>query len=374
MSICITKERDEYMKRIEGVVIATTNQRKIEEYSEYLKEYMDCPIYTLKDFPDISFDVEETGKTYEENARIKAKDAYEKLNAKGKYMVIADDSGIEIDALPGELGVHTARFISADTPYPDKTDEILKRMSDITSFSRRSARMVSTLVVIFPSGKDVIIEGIQDGHIAFPHEKYGYDLLGFENIFMDGNHFHTRKWDRENGKLSKSSRKYASDILKHHIEFYEDIEEVSDTLIGELLYRTMVSHVYGFMLNESNINESIKQDTNIIKIFFTVPESYSDDIPYIKEFPMNVLIKNFKTAVMLSILQTMSDEINVEKWNDEIDDLIDLFFIPKIKFFMKTRDGETWTKESYEQKKEECKTSLNKAVEYEKEKSRYKEV
>lgn len=362
------------MRRIKGVVIATTNQRKIEEYSEYLKEYMDCPIYTLKDFPDISFDVEETGETYEENARIKAKNAFEKLDAKGKYMVIADDSGIEIDALPGELGVHTARFISADTPYPDKTDEILKRMSDITSFSRRSARMVSTLVVIFPSGKDVVIEGIQDGHIAHQHEKYGYDQLGFENIFMDGNHLHTRKWDRENGKLSKSSRKYTSDILKHHVEFYEDMKKVSDDLTSELLYRTMVSHVYGFMLNESNINESIKQDTNIIKIFFTVPESYSDDIPNIKEFPMDVLIKNFKMGVMLSILQTMGDEFNIEKWNAEIDDLINLFIMPKIKFFMKIRDGKTWTKESYEQKKEEYETLLSKAVEKVKEKSGYKEV
>lgn len=141
-------------------------------------------VHLPKEF-NISFDCEETGTTFAENAMLKAKALFEQAK-KLNMPVLADDSGLIVDALPGLLGVRTARFGSKDSepvlPAHEKNLLLLKMMKDVPE-DKRTAVFVCSLVMIFPNGKIFTSEGRANGYIL--HEETGEHGFGYDPVFFN---------------------------------------------------------------------------------------------------------------------------------------------------------------------------------------------
>ena len=155
------------------VVIASRNKGKI---AEILQIFADVPfrMRTLADFPDAP-DVEETGKTFAENARLKAV----AIAKHSKLWALADDSGIEIDALGGRPGIHSARYAGGDGANNEK---VLRELEEITD-GKRTARFRAAMVVADPQG--VILaesEGSVEGLIT--RELRGSAGFGYDPLFL----------------------------------------------------------------------------------------------------------------------------------------------------------------------------------------------
>ena len=129
----------------EKIIFATSNQGKMDEIRMIMK---DCPlpIVSLKE-AGIDADIEENGKTFEENAIIKA-ETIMKLTG---CLTLADDSGLEVDYINKEPGVLSARYLGYDTPYDIKNQSIIDRLKDAKG-EERSARFVCAIAASFPDG------------------------------------------------------------------------------------------------------------------------------------------------------------------------------------------------------------------------------
>lgn len=163
---------------IQRLVIATHNVKKGGEMLTILGRALPgVELLTLNDFPPHP-EPEETGSTYEENAAIKAVDAARHTNE----WCLADDAGLEIDALPGELGVFSKRFAGEETSFPDKMAIILDRMKDLP-LEERAARFRCLVALAGPGGSPVtLFEGICSGVIA--EEPSGSGGFGYDPIFF----------------------------------------------------------------------------------------------------------------------------------------------------------------------------------------------
>ena len=155
---------------MKDLLIATGNANKVREYREML-EPLGYRIRSLKDFDAIEID--ENGSSFEENALIKARALFDHTG----ITCIADDSGLEIDALNGQPGIHSARWMGEDTPYTEKNAAILKRMEQEKN---RKARFVCVIAVVFKDGEK-LFRGDFDGEIAF--EQRGENGFGYDPIF-----------------------------------------------------------------------------------------------------------------------------------------------------------------------------------------------
>ncbi|MCH5253021.1 MAG: XTP/dITP diphosphatase [Lachnospiraceae bacterium] len=155
------------------LVFATGNQGKVNEFRQMLGEEYD--IYSMKDL-DIEVDIVEDGKTFEENAVIKAKAVME---ATGE-MVLADDSGFEVDCLNKEPGIYSARYMGEDTPYSVKNAELLRRCEGVPE-EKRDARFVCVIACAYPDGTVDTVTGMIEGKIA--HEPKGENGFGYDPIF-----------------------------------------------------------------------------------------------------------------------------------------------------------------------------------------------
>lgn len=122
-------------------------------------------------------DVSETGTTFEENAFLKAEAVREAVK---DGLVMADDSGLEIDYLNGEPGIYSARYLGEDTPYDYKMKTILGRMAEAQG-AARSARFIAAVVCIFPDGKRLSARGVMEGRIAL--QPAGTGGFGYDPIF-----------------------------------------------------------------------------------------------------------------------------------------------------------------------------------------------
>lgn len=159
------------MKRL---LFATTNEGKMEEVRMILKD-MPFEILSLRD-AGISADIEENGTSFEENAAIKAKTIMELT----KEMVMADDSGLEVDYLHGEPGIYSARYLGEDTSYEIKNRHILKLLEE-ASPEERTARFVSAIACAFPDGELLTVRGTVEGQIGY--ELKGRNGFGYDPIF-----------------------------------------------------------------------------------------------------------------------------------------------------------------------------------------------
>lgn len=155
------------------IVAATNNKNKLREFKEILSP-LGYQIVSLKDL-GIEIEVEETGKTFEENSMLKAKAI---LEATGMAS-LADDSGLEVDALGGEPGIYSARYCEGSDA--DRVAFLLDKMKDVPD-GKRSARFVSAITLMFTDGDVVTARGTCEGKIA--HKPAGKNGFGYDPIFF----------------------------------------------------------------------------------------------------------------------------------------------------------------------------------------------
>ena len=153
------------------IVVATHNAKKREELARILS-----PLgYKIVALP--LSDVEETGATFEENARLKAKSGCKESG----LPCIGDDSGLCVDALNGAPGIFSARFSGSHGDDAANISKLLKTMEN-TQIEDRSARFLSAICCIFPDGNDLVTHGICEGKIAF--EPMGTGGFGYDPVFL----------------------------------------------------------------------------------------------------------------------------------------------------------------------------------------------
>lgn len=159
---------------MDKIIFATGNEGKMKEVRMILED-LGLPVLSLKD-AGITADVEENGTTFEENAQIKAKSIMEMTGA----LVLADDSGLEVDALDKEPGIYSARYMGHDTSYHIKNQNIIDRLEGKVG-EERSARFVCAIAAAFPDGRVLITRGTMEGQIGY--EEKGENGFGYDPIF-----------------------------------------------------------------------------------------------------------------------------------------------------------------------------------------------
>ena len=159
---------------MDKIIFATGSEGKMKEVRMILED-LGLPVLSLKD-AGITADVEENGTTFEENAQIKAKAIMEMTGA----LVLADDSGLEVDALDKEPGIYSARYMGHDTSYHIKNQNIIDRLEGKVG-EERSARFVCAIAAAFPDGRVLITRGTMEGQIGY--EEKGENGFGYDPIF-----------------------------------------------------------------------------------------------------------------------------------------------------------------------------------------------
>lgn len=156
------------------IIFATGNENKLREIRQITAD-MDIEIVSMKDAGYFT-DVEETGKTFEENAYLKAS----AIAAKCNLPTLADDSGLEIDYLGKEPGIYSSRYLGEDTPYPVKNAELLRRMEGVPD-EERTARFVCAICYVRPDGSSETVRATMEGRVAY--EAAGSNGFGYDPIF-----------------------------------------------------------------------------------------------------------------------------------------------------------------------------------------------
>lgn len=159
------------MKRI---LFATGNQDKMKEIREILSD-LPAEILSMKE-AGIQAEIVEDGKSFAENAQIKAKAVME-LSGE---LVLADDSGLEIDYLNKEPGIYSARYMGEDTSYQVKNANLIQRLEGVPD-EQRTARFVCAIAAAFPDGTILTTEGTIEGRIGY--EERGKNGFGYDPIF-----------------------------------------------------------------------------------------------------------------------------------------------------------------------------------------------
>lgn len=157
-----------------SIIFATGNEGKMKEIRLILAD-LGMNILSLKD-AGIDIRIREDGKTFEENAVIKAKAVMEETGA----LVLADDSGLEIDYLNGEPGVLSARYMGEDTSYRIKNQSLIERLEGVPE-EQRTARFVCVIAAAFPDGRILTARGTIEGIIGY--EERGEGGFGYDPIF-----------------------------------------------------------------------------------------------------------------------------------------------------------------------------------------------
>lgn len=157
------------------IVFATGNMGKMRE----IREIMEGSGYDIVSMKEAGVDPEivEDGATFEENAMIKARAVHALIP---DAIVMADDSGLEVDALGGEPGIYSARYLGEDTPYTVKNNDIIKRLEGVPD-ENRSARFVCAIAAVFPDGSEKCVRETVEGRIGYEEKgEYGF---GYDPIF-----------------------------------------------------------------------------------------------------------------------------------------------------------------------------------------------
>ena len=167
------------------IILASNNLKKIKEIKEILNG-LPYEVYSLKDI-NIDIEVEEDGLTFEENAKKKAKEIHEYLLNKEKsdFIVLSDDSGLEVDCLNGAPGVYSARYAGEHGNDYNNNIKLLEDMKDFKG-NDRSARFVCVIAVVFEDGNVKTVRGEVQGRIIEELKTeggFGYDPLFFYNGF-----------------------------------------------------------------------------------------------------------------------------------------------------------------------------------------------
>ena len=156
------------------IIFATGNEGKMKEIRMILAD-LGVPVLSMKE-ADVSADIVEDGKTFEENAAIKAETIRDLTGA----IVLADDSGLEIDYLGGKPGIYSARYMGEDTSYDIKNQNLLDRLEGVPD-EKRTARFVCAICAALPDGRKLTTRGTIEGIIG--HGISGENGFGYDPIF-----------------------------------------------------------------------------------------------------------------------------------------------------------------------------------------------
>lgn len=157
------------------IIFATGNQDKMKEIRMILED-LGIPVYSMKE-AGIDIDIVEDGTTFEGNAMIKASAIARLLP---EDIVLADDSGLEIDYLDKAPGIYSARFAGVDTSYDIKNQMLLDKLKGVGD-EERTARFVCAIAAVFPDGTAETVRGTIEGIIG--HEIAGENGFGYDPIF-----------------------------------------------------------------------------------------------------------------------------------------------------------------------------------------------
>ncbi|GEP84229.1 nucleoside-triphosphatase [Staphylococcus piscifermentans] len=190
---------------MEDLVIATGNKGKINDFKVIFPEYNVIGIGELIE----GFDVEETGSTFEENAKLKSEAAAQALGKR----IIADDSGLAVDALNGEPGIYSARYAGTDK---DDEANIVKLLDNLGENENRDAQFVCVISMSAPNEETVTFRGTVDGEIT--HAKEGDNGFGYDPIFFVPEKGKTMAQLSAEEKGEISHRRRAIDKLRNYLK------------------------------------------------------------------------------------------------------------------------------------------------------------
>nr|PZN05640.1 MAG: non-canonical purine NTP pyrophosphatase [Bacillota bacterium] len=192
---------------MKSIVVATKNRGKLKEFQEMLRD-VPLKLLSLLDYPAI--EVEENGKTFEENALIKAKKVVE-LTGRA---ALSDDSGLEVEALGGRPGVYTARYAGPAASDRENIEKLLKELDGVPQ-EERKARFVCCLCFALPDGRIFIEHGYLEGYITF--EPKGSMGFGYDPVFFVPELKKTLAEAGLEEKNSVSHRARAMEKMKKHL-------------------------------------------------------------------------------------------------------------------------------------------------------------
>lgn len=198
------------------IVFATGNAGKMREIREILSD-TDMEILSMKE-AGIEADIEEDGTTFEENAVIKAKAVAQMLAGHAEEyrdaIVLADDSGLEIDALNKEPGIYSARYMGEDTPYSVKSRNLIERLAGVSD-EKRTAQFVCAIAAALPDGEVFTTYGVIEGRIGY--EEKGNNGFGYDPIFYVPEYGCTTAELTEEQKNQISHRGRALEAMKEEL-------------------------------------------------------------------------------------------------------------------------------------------------------------
>lgn len=157
-------------------ILASNNEKKLTELKRILLPLGINVINSKEAGVDLS-DIEETGTTFEENAKIKARTFVDYTNMPS----IGDDSGLMVDALNGEPGIYSARYAGDGAPESKRIEKLLYNLRDVKE-ENRTAKFVTAICCIFPDGKEITVRGECKGKIGF--EPIGANGFGYDPVFI----------------------------------------------------------------------------------------------------------------------------------------------------------------------------------------------
>lgn len=195
------------------IVFATGNAGKVKEI-QMIMEDTGMEVLSMKE-AGISVDIEENGTTYEENALIKAREVAKYTDA----IVMADDSGLEIDYLNKEPGILSARYLGEDTSYRIKNQNLIDRLEGVPD-EKRTARFVCAIAAVLPDGKELTTRATIEGRIGY--EEKGSHGFGYDPIFYVPEFGKTTAELTEEEKNRVSHRGKALRLMKEELKHYEN--------------------------------------------------------------------------------------------------------------------------------------------------------
>lgn len=190
------------------IIVASTNEGKIKEIRAMLSE-IGIDVKSIKDVFEEEIEIEENGQTFQENALIKAQTICEMIDKP----TLADDSGLEVDAMDGAPGIYSARFMGHDTSYDIKNQYII----DAVKGKERGARFVCAMALCIPDEEPILIEEYFDGEV--------YDHIEGENGFGYDPIFYVPELKKTSAQLSLEEKNQYSHRAKALKKLYQILKE-----------------------------------------------------------------------------------------------------------------------------------------------------
>ena len=201
------------------IIIATGNSNKVREINEILEGIKinneEVHFYSMKE-KGIDIDIVEDGDSFRENSLIKARAVA--VYAPG-CIVLADDSGLEVDYINKEPGIYSARYMGTDTSYRVKNANIIERLKDAEG-EQRSARFVCAVSAVLPNKEELSTVQTMEGRIGY--EERGENGFGYDPIF------YTPPYDKSNSELSSE----AKNAISHRGKAFRAMKEMLEEKLG----------------------------------------------------------------------------------------------------------------------------------------------